>query len=114
MARCQQLILFFYNSLCTPIEFLLNNLKSQDDAALYSKSVLVPLFYYKFIWRDLPVGAVTKTLFSQCRGPGFDPWSANYITHAATKTWPNQRNFYIVTYIEFDGIQHVYTISGAS
>ena len=27
--------------------------------------------------RDFPGGAVVKTLRSQCRGPGFDPWSGN-------------------------------------
>ena len=26
---------------------------------------------------DFPGGAVVKTLCSQCRGPGFDPWSGN-------------------------------------
>ena len=42
---CQQSILFSCNSLCTPTEFLLNGpLKSQGDAALYSKSALVSLF----------------------------------------------------------------------
>ena len=42
---CQQLILFFCNSLCTPAEFLLSgHLKSQGDAALYSKSALISLF----------------------------------------------------------------------
>ena len=28
--------------------------------------------------RDFPDDLVTKTLHSQCRGPGFDPWSGNY------------------------------------
>ena len=27
--------------------------------------------------RDFPDGPVAKTLSSQCRGPGFDPWSGN-------------------------------------
>ena len=27
--------------------------------------------------RDFPGGAVGKTPCSQCRGPGFDPWSGN-------------------------------------
>ena len=26
-----------------------------------------------------------KTKWSQCRGPGFDPWLGNWIPHAATK-----------------------------
>ena len=29
------------------------------------------------ISRDFPGGPVTRTLHSQCRGPGFDPWSGN-------------------------------------
>ena len=28
------------------------------------------------LW-DCPGGPVAKTLHSQCRGPGFDPWSGN-------------------------------------
>ena len=28
-------------------------------------------------WRDFPGGAVAKILHSQCRRPGFDPWSGN-------------------------------------
>ena len=27
---------------------------------------------------DFPCGAGAKVLCSQCRGPGFDPWSGNY------------------------------------
>ena len=27
---------------------------------------------------DFPGGPVARTLCSQCRGPGFDPWSRNY------------------------------------
>ena len=27
--------------------------------------------------RDFPGGAVDKTPHSQCRGPGFNPWSGN-------------------------------------
>ena len=30
-------------------------------------------------------GSVVKTLRSQCRGPGFNPWLGNQIPHAATK-----------------------------
>ena len=45
-------------------------------------------------------GAVVKTLSSQCRGPGFNPWSGNFrshmpqlkILHATTKTWHSQIN----------------------
>ena len=35
------------------------------------------IFYEKHIFWDFPGGAVDKTLCSQCRGPGFDPWSGN-------------------------------------
>ena len=36
------------------------------------------------IW-DFPGSPVVNTLRSQHRGPRFDPWSGNYIPHAATK-----------------------------
>ena len=36
-------------------------------------------------FRDFPGGPVAKTLHSQCRGPGFNPWSGNWILHTATK-----------------------------
>ena len=49
--------------------------------------------------RDFPDGPVAKTPCSQCRGPGFNPWSGNYIplattksSHAATKTQRSQIN----------------------
>ena len=35
--------------------------------------------------RDLPGGPVVKTPYSQCKSSGFDPWSGNYMPHAATK-----------------------------
>ena len=35
--------------------------------------------------RDFPGGPVVKTLYSQCRGPGFNPWSGNYVPHTTTK-----------------------------
>ena len=34
---------------------------------------------------DFPGGPVARTPSSQCRGPGFNPWSGNWIPHAATK-----------------------------
>ena len=37
------------------------------------------------MWQDFLGGPVTKTLPSQCRGPGFNSWSGNWISHAATK-----------------------------
>ena len=46
---------------------------------------------------DFSGGAVIKTLRSQYRGPGFNPWNkiphaAMKIQHATTKTWPSQIN----------------------
>ena len=35
--------------------------------------------------RDFLGGPGAKTLCSQCRGLGFDPWSGNQIPHATTK-----------------------------
>ena len=41
---------------------------------------------------------MAKTPCSQCRGPGFDPWSGNQILRAATKTWHSQLYIYIYIY----------------
>lgn len=41
---------------------------------------------------DLPGGPMAGTLSSQCWGPGFGPSSGYWIPHAATKTWPSQKN----------------------
>ena len=35
--------------------------------------------------KDFPSGPVAKTLHSQCRGPGFDPWLGNWIPHTTMK-----------------------------
>ena len=35
------------------------------------------LFTENSTGRDFPGGPAVKTLRSQCRGPGFDPWSGN-------------------------------------
>ena len=37
--------------------------------------------------RDFPGDPVAKTPCSECRGPGFDPWSGNEIPHATTKSF---------------------------
>ena len=37
------------------------------------------------LW-DFPGCPVAKTLHSQCRDPGFDLWSGNWIPHVATKS----------------------------
>ena len=34
---------------------------------------------------DFPGDSVAETLCSQCRGPGFEPWSGNQMPHATTK-----------------------------
>ena len=34
---------------------------------------------------DFAAGPVASTPHSQCRGPGFDPWSGNQIPYATTK-----------------------------
>ena len=41
---------------------------------------------------DFPGGPVAKTLYSQCRGPRFNPSSGRQILHASTKTWHSQIN----------------------
>ena len=43
--------------------------------------------YIISIFWDFPGGPVVKTVYSQCRGTGFYPWSGNKIPHATTKTW---------------------------
>ena len=40
----------------------------------------------KRYWRDFPGGPVAKTLCSEWRGPGFNPWSGHQTVLAATKT----------------------------
>ena len=37
-------------------------------------------------FRDLPGGPVAKSPGSQCRGPGFDPWSGNWIPYATAES----------------------------
>ena len=41
---------------------------------------------------DFPGGPAAKTLCSQCRGPGFNPWLGNLIPHAAAKARNSQIN----------------------
>ena len=41
--------------------------------------------------QDFPGGPVAKTLHSQCRGPGSDPWSGNQVPHMAQLKFHVQR-----------------------
>ena len=36
---------------------------------------------------DFPGGPMAKTLLSECRGPGFQPWSGNESPHAIPKSF---------------------------
>ena len=49
--------------------------------------------------RNFPGAPLPKNPSSQCRGPGFDPWSVIQIPHATVKTQSSQINKYIHTYI---------------
>ena len=40
---------------------------------------------YNILMRNFPCGPVAKAPCSQCRGPRFNPWSGNWIPHAAAK-----------------------------
>ena len=60
--------------LCSPWEKDLQNI-SFPKCLLNKKSLGI-----------FPGGSVAKTLHSQGRGPGSDPWSGNYIPHATTKS----------------------------
>ena len=46
---------------------------------------LEKIIYLNYVHGDFPGGPVAKTPSSQCRGPGFDTWSGNWIPHATTK-----------------------------
>ena len=50
-------------------------------------SPLLHTCYFNNYLLGLPGGPVTKPSCSQCRRPGFDPWSGNLILHAATKNF---------------------------
>ena len=41
--------------------------------------------YYQDAAGEFPSGPADKTRYSQCRRPGFDPWSGNQIPHVTTK-----------------------------
>ena len=53
------------------------------------RSWLSPYHQGYVLWGDFPGGSVAETLCSQCRGPGFDPWSYMpplKISHTKRKT----------------------------
>ena len=50
---------------------------------MHEKNAKVEAFKEKTA--GLATGPVAKTLHSQCRAPGFDPWTGNQIPHAANK-----------------------------
>ena len=60
---------------------------------IFEAEVSEPLEYSRGTWKkvssstswDFPGGPVAKTPSSQCGGPGFNPWSGNYIPHATTR-----------------------------
>ena len=47
--------------------------------------------------RDFPGGPAAKIPCSQCRGPGFNPWSGSQIPQAATEKTNKQANKQIKT-----------------
>ena len=53
---------------------------------------VVTSFKLKRISRAFSGGLVAKTLCSQCREPGFNPWLGNYTPHVAPKTHCSQIN----------------------
>ena len=64
----------------------INNFRYADDTTLMTenkelKNVLMKVKEesekagLKLNIQDFPRGPVAKTLWSQCRGPGFDPWT---------------------------------------
>ena len=57
--------------------------------------ICVPLIFLIKKDGDLLGCPVDKTLCSQCRGPGFNPWSGNLILSAAGKTWSSQIKKYL-------------------
>ena len=61
---------------------------TQFPAKFQQKTFFVDIekLILKCVWRDFPGDPVAKTLHSQCRGPGFNLGSGNYIPHAATKS----------------------------
>ena len=58
----------------------LNLRSTQAEKSLIDKSAL------EIKGGDLPGGPVAKSTHSQCKGPGFHPWSGNETPHAATKS----------------------------
>ena len=59
----------------------------------------------------VPAGLAAKTLSSQRRGPGFDPWSVSEIPHAATKSWHRQINRFF--FLKLLPCHHTWDFTGA-
>ena len=60
--------------------------QSDNCSPLYLPKINETYPLKDLLTRDFPGGPEPRTLCSQCRGPRFDPWSGNYIPHAATKS----------------------------
>ena len=81
---CQVLIKLNINLSCDPAISLLGIYPEGMKTYVHTKSCMgifiTVLFIFVNNWKqsgDLPGGTVVKTPRSQCRGPGFDPWSGN-------------------------------------
>ena len=57
-------------------------LGQSDRTSIGSCYILQEMQFKNTIDGDFSGGPVGKTPHSQCTGPGFDPWSGNWIPHA--------------------------------
>ena len=70
------------SSLAAKLELATRNRPSEDAN---QKRVLKVAATTTAQSRDFPGGPAAETPRSQCKGPGFDPWSQNQIPHATAK-----------------------------
>jgi len=61
------------------------NIKSIQNCIMNPHVPVTQLQHEKHFARDFPGGPVAKTPCSQCRRPGFNPYSGNLILHVTTK-----------------------------